>query len=383
MNINALVAFIRNGLCCVKDLGLFSGSFLWDSKYTALFYSFPEPYLSKTTPLEAMIGVAQFYAFVTLVKGGVDMMYKGYAMRQSCKRVRSFLPQQQQCKHPTGYRIITTQLAAEDADAFRLMWEGFWVMCVGWSFVWLTANSFHVIEAGVIGGVQGLIHALSVAEIGLLVSLYYMLKDGSRKLAKSKRISKQLIPKLTESKGRLGNVVNDDFFNNETYADIVFSGWTPCWNTTAVTKQDAAMVNKEIQTVQQTVNSLLSKDKPTSKKETDDKLQQAVVLATQRLAHEALTSKIQGSLDYLYFVLNGIAFYGYLICVLVFYLPDHNPHPVWSYMKYGLNNTDADWTGNFAGDAMWTIEPFTILLAPHILSALSTQQSKPSKLKQA
>jgi hypothetical protein len=381
MNLNVVVALIRNGLCCIKDLDLFAGSVLYDEKYTSLFYKLPEPYMSKTAPLDLMIGMAQFYACVSLVIGGYHMMRKGYGTKKACAAVRSQIHHQRVKKYSAGYRVIETQLADDEAESFRLMWEGIWVTFVGGSFFWLTANSLHLIEAGALGGMQGLIHAITVAEIALLVSLGYMVKDGSKKLFKSQRISKDVIPTLTESRGRLGNVVQTSFFDNITYSQLVYGGWTPVWDTADVQKIDDTMVQTELKSIQQTIDSLLALDK-SAKSESEEKLVQAVTLASQRLSKEAWTIKMKGYLDYLYFILNAVAFYGYLICVLVFYLPDKEGAPVlWAHMKYGLPNPVADWTGNFAGDAMWTIEPFTMLLAPHIVSALAPTANPQKKKK--
>ena len=73
--------------------------------------------------------------------------------------------------------------------------------------------------------------------------------------------------------------------------------------------------------------------------------------------------------EFVYFLLNFVAFYGYLMGILAFYYPDDDKQP--SYvrsLKFGYGNRLADWTGNFAGDLMWTIEPLVILGSPMVMS---------------
>ena len=67
--------------------------------------------------------------------------------------------------------------------------------------------------------------------------------------------------------------------------------------------------------------------------------------------------------------MNFIAFYGYLMAIVGFYYPDDDFQPTWiQTMKFGYDNNFADWSGNFAGDLMWTIEPIVILSSPFYFS---------------
>merc|ERR1712238_375193 len=77
-----------------------------------------------------------------------------------------------------------------------------------------------------------------------------------------------------------------------------------------------------------------------------------------------------GYREVVYFYLNLFAFYGYLMSILAFYFPENADHeqPVWiQSLKLNYTNDVADWTGNFAGDLMWTIEPIIVLVSPYYI----------------
>jgi len=76
-------------------------------------------------------------------------------------------------------------------------------------------------------------------------------------------------------------------------------------------------------------------------------------------------------------VLNFIAFYGYLLGILVFYFQDEPQQPtVVKRALLGMDNSSADWHGNFAGDLMWTIEPLIILASPSLLNRFKPEKKK-------
>ena len=381
MNLSTIIALLRNGLCCIKDLNLLSSSILYDPTYTSLFYTLPPPYMHQTTPLEVLIGVLQLYAFVALTLAGVQSMQRGLKLKRAVQRVEQRLPLQQLQKYATGYRIVKQRLQEDSAVASRGIVEGFWVTCIGLSFIWLFANSFHVTPTNLLGGVQGLMHALIVAEIGLLVTLYYMILDGWKKTTSARRIRKSVIPKLEKSGGRLGVITAVDFFDADVYAWIKNDGWTPYWNRSDVSaaEDEGMQLQQEIQQIQSSIGTLLTVEQDPQPKR---KLLHAVTIASRRLTRQAWMLNVQGLMDYLSFVLNLVAFYGYLLSVLTFYLQDEEDAPeYWKTMKFGLKNADANWSGNFAGDLMWTIEPFTLLVAPYLFASMAPSWAGPSAKK--
>lgn len=91
-----------------------------------------------------------------------------------------------------------------------------------------------------------------------------------------------------------------------------------------------------------------------------------VIAIQQNLEKYIQKERYQGHFDLIIFVLNVIAFYGYLCGVYVFYYPQ--PDLIWlQWMFGGLSHEMADWWGNFLGDLAWTIEPLLFII-PFLLS---------------
>eukprot|EP00957_Ditylum_brightwellii_P030605 2319230-Ditylum_brightwellii.AAC.1 len=189
-------------------------------------------------------------------------------------------------------------------------------------------------------------------EIALLPLLYYMIKDAAGSISKAGRMI-DLASKLQESSGKFLAAEKGDSLNAENYGWFVEDGWSPFWsvNATGSAQEIAAeekMLTKEIEAVQYKVESLLS-----------EKVSAAMIESTiDRLNETSWVSKMEGYREYIYFLLNFIAFYGYLLGILVYYFDNEEFQPSYvGTMKMGLSNADADWSGNFAGDVMWTVEP--------------------------
>mmetsp|Transcript_13493 Transcript_13493/g.18522 ORF Transcript_13493/g.18522 Transcript_13493/m.18522 type:complete len:210 (-) Transcript_13493:264-893(-) len=204
-------------------------------------------------------------------------------------------------------------------------------------------------------------------EVALLPLLYYMIKDAAGSIGKAGKMN-DLASKLEKNGGKMIK----DVLNAETYGWFVEDGWSPFWSTdvSGSAEEIAAeekMLTKEIEAAQSKVESLLS-----------EKVSAAVVEDTiDRLHSNAWMSKMEGYREYVYFLLNFIAFYGYLIGVLVFYFDNEDFQPSYvGSMKMGLSNADADWTGNFAGDFMWTVEPVIILASPTLLGLMKPKKAK-------
>jgi hypothetical protein len=366
---DAVVQFLRNAMCCCKDLHLFGDTFLHESKHTALLYDFPEP-MNKTTPLELLICVTQLYASVSTTRSGYRLiMGSGYGKLRRVNRLIKL-----HSKSATlSDRIVHERLVEERQAALRSIFIGINVFCIGCSFFWLFANSLHVTETDWIGGVPALIHALTVMEVCLVPLLYFMLEDGFGQLAKSKRM-KELVLVL-----RRGGGVPEEALNAEAYSWIVADGYPNGWNPFWVHEFDALLdalpdeisetkkLNEEITMLNTTLEAITRKGKGTNK-EQESALSLALEKTAARLEEEVPVLRIEGYREFCYFVLNFIAFYGYLLGVVVFYYDKEDFQPTYvRELKLGMTNADADWHGNFAGDLMWTIEPIVILASPMLM----------------
>jgi len=374
---DSIVQLIRNVLCCVKDLALFRGS-LYDPAYTARFYTFPTPFMSKTTPLELLISISQLYAALSCCWTGIRLIFsEGVSKLIRLNRVADLFGRNENKSdkkedkeaNDAARKIVAKSLLHEANAALKNTFVGFCVLAIGLSFFWLVANSLHVTEAGWIGGLSGLIHALTVAEIAMLPLLVNMIKDASAAIQKSKKIS--------ELKGLYVGVKSKDlmekdkdsaqWFTYENYTMVVNTSWSPFWTAAARSDIDAMaeekMLVKEIEALVKDVKEYTKPDSVVLKKDG---------AAAAEMDTMATTCKLEGYREYVYFILNGIAFYGYMLGIVGFYFPEGDAQPnAVRRLKFGYSNDQADWGGNFAGDLMWSIEPIVVFVSPFVIKRLS------------
>eukprot|EP00560_Eucampia_antarctica_P005238 CAMPEP_0197832636 /NCGR_PEP_ID=MMETSP1437-20131217/15337_1 /TAXON_ID=49252 ORGANISM="Eucampia antarctica, Strain CCMP1452" /NCGR_SAMPLE_ID=MMETSP1437 /ASSEMBLY_ACC=CAM_ASM_001096 /LENGTH=373 /DNA_ID=CAMNT_0043436091 /DNA_START=44 /DNA_END=1165 /DNA_ORIENTATION=+ len=368
---DAIVQFVRNALCCIKDLELYSETFLHDPSYTKSYYHFHEP-LDKTTPIEIVISLTQLYAFVSVSLAGYELITSAgvYKLRR-LTRIAGYIGSVSG-SNSVSNKLIRNSIAYEADAAIRSVFIGSCVLPIGISFFWLFANSLHITEAGWIGGLPALILALSVMEIVLVPLLYYMIKDAEASIRKSQRM-KILAKNITIK----ANSVSLDL---ETYCLINDSGWEPFWAGNAsfsekVASLEKQMFEKEVTNVTKTVDSLLSgKDGYNFTKAFN---RTAEEISTNIQSNASIT-KWEGYREYFYFIVNFIAFYGYLMGIICYLYDNVEVQPTFvTFLKFKHSNTDADWTGNFAGDLMWTVEPIVILSSPLMLSFMKPKIVKP------
>lgn len=370
--IDAVVQFLRNALCCCKDLHLFPNTKLQDPKYTAEYYDFPPP-LDKTTPLELLISTTQFYAFVSTSLSGYRLIAEsGFG---KLRRVNNLIQiQSSQNRYTLADKIVMESLLNQRAAAKRSIFIGINVLAIGISFFWLFANSLHVTETDWIGGVRGLIHALTVMEIGLVPLLYFMIEDGYRQLGKAIRLQ-TFVTTLQSGKG-----VSEEALNVETYDWLVMDGWTPFWTHDYGAFEPLPDDSVETKDLKQEVNKLNTTLGAVTTKSKQHEIAPTLQKTASRLEAQISLLRMEGYREFLYFVINWIAFYGYMLGILVYYYDEDEFQPthVW-HLKFGQTNESADWYGNFAGDLMWTIEPIIILLSPVLLTWMS--RAKRAKVK--
>ena len=118
----------------------------------------------------------------------------------------------------------------EANGALRNPFVGICVLPIGISFFWhFHNNSLHITEAGWVGGLPALIHALTVMEIALVPLLYFMLKDASSALKKAvdicamvEKISRKKKKDVAPSGDGCGRELS--WINLDSYSLIVDSG---------------------------------------------------------------------------------------------------------------------------------------------------------------
>ncbi len=400
---DAYVQFIRNALCTIKNFDLFSTTFLYDPKVTSEYYDFPSP-LNETTPLEFLIAMTQLYAFVSVSLTGYRMIVHGgvgklrllgrlveikKAMDNEERERRTKKAEEVEKTKKTkmnsdesscdeegetsavaaaaaARRLVFDSIINEGDASSRSTFVGINVLVVGLAFFWLFANSFHVTSTNWIGGIAGLIHSLTVMELGLVVFLYYMAKDARDHVCRSRRMV-TFAAKI--SKSRRLSIEDARGITVEEYGWLIPGGWSPFWATGAsyhTVVAESKLLTKEEEAVAKNLLSFVTG--------IDGDVVNGI-LARSRI------SSFEGYREYVYLVLNFFAFYGYFACILVYYHPDESSRPGYVRgMLFGMKGADADWLGNAVGDFMWTVEPIIILSSPMIIGSLSPKKTKKEKL---
>jgi len=356
---DAWVQLIRNALCCIKDLSLFKDTFLYDPSYVLQYYVFPPP-LDQTTPLEVLIALAQLYVVLVTSRQGILLVLNSLGKFRRIEYILNVI--QKQPTTTTPEKIVHASLLKEGFFALRFAFVGILVFFIGLGFFWLFANSFHVTETDWIGGVTGVVYALIVLEVCLVPLLYYMIVDGMEQHKKAKDIETVAQTGRGSPQAYLASIE-------------VMTGWLPYWDKgvglmEAMTDESSdEEILKRVAQETSTIASAL------------DGLQLPGV--ADDLRQHARAIRWEGKREFVYFVLNLLAFYGYLIGIVVYYwhLEDEQPSWMRKYLLGDVSNTDADWHGNFLGDLMWTIEPVIILASPTYIDALRPKRKLKEKTK--
>lgn len=372
LTMDAIVQFVRNALCTAKNFNVLGSTFLYDPNVTARYYKFPSP-MDQTTPLEILISITQLYALVSVSIAGYKMISNSIKKLQLISRLVSLQVERKKDEtkkdknEVVARRIVTESLLEESDAAIRSFFVGVNVFAIGITFVWLSANSYHVTSTDWIGGVAGLIHALTVAEIALIVLLYYMVKDARDSMRKSKDM-KEFAANLCKSKGFADvDVLTVEEFGWLSADD---NGTSPLFWTDGDVPNDVVTDGKMLTKAEDSVATKLSK----LAKTVDPQVAENLTIKSE-------LSRFEGLREYLYLVLNFFAFYGYGACILVYYFQDEKTQP--SFLKAALlhlPNTDADWLGNAVGDFMWTVEPIVILGSPLVMQSIAKNDKKKEKV---
>lgn len=335
---DAVVQFVRNALCCMKDLQFFHSTGIHKSAQLSL----PGP-MEKTTQLEVLIGITQFYAFVSVSRSGIKLILDS-GLRQR-RTMQNLLKKLQGRPPDAANNLLIQRLEKEKASAQRNLFVGVNVFCIGVAFFWLFANSFHVTETTWIGGLPALIHALTLMEIALVPLLYYMISDTITLIGKA-AVMAYLANILRKCTDKVPNAI----LTEETLS-FLDDGWIPFWAGKSVLSDDEEEkgISQELKNLASGLELWIA--------DNDDKRTKALIKATAaRLESDSVSTRYEAYREFLYFILNFVAFYGYMLGILVYYAEAEDDQSVYvRALKFGMTNNAADWTGNFAGDLMWTI----------------------------
>jgi hypothetical protein len=377
---DAVVQLLRNGLCCIKDLGLLTDTFLWDPNVTLRYYDLPEP-LHKTTPLEVLISIWQLYALLSTTTSGWKMFWSSIGKYRRVVRLLTKRASNVIAFSPAD-RFIDASLIKEAKFALRSIYIGLNVFFIGTGFFWLTGNSWHVTETSWIGGLPALIQALTVMELCLIPLLWFMWKDTLEQWDKANRME-NLAHDMMQSDKTVWSVEDLGLSSMET-----LTLWLPFWDAGVGVLEACDEIHEEklMAAEKAKLTALLEpfsvkreKTKSKDKKAESSMHQETLRSKAQELLGASRVTRWGGYREFVYLIINALAFYGYLVGIVVYYWDDEQKQPVYiKHLLLNMENDAADWNGNFLGDFMWTIEPIIILSSPLIFRILSP---KPIKVK--
>jgi hypothetical protein len=375
---NAIIQFIRNFLCCIKDTSYGNAEshflfWLYNATLTnqwikTLFQvQLMEP-LNLTTPLEVLISIAQFYVVCTGVPDAISCYIQ--SSQQMNRAYRLIQSRQSTVVKSHSERLVHASLIQEAKVAIRSMIVAFSCFFISVAFIWLSANSWHITQTDWIGGLPALIQALLIMNICLMPLLYYMYTDSMEYFSKAQRI------RLFCSKLQAGSVTDADVGLTALQA-LNENGWAPFWSTRYSgmhskpkgLDDDIELLVAEIATVQTMIDNMTGTLAIQKKVDDADAVQVIRTQIQQNVAADMqpmiAVHRRCGYREFIYLILNTVAWYGYGMCIVVYYFPKVLQHPDWLCLfLFHMENEDSDWYGNFAGDLMWTIEPVIILLSP-------------------
>ncbi len=222
--------------------------------------------------------------------------------------------------------------------------------------MYLTANSLHIIE------LKPVIDALIITELALVYFLVLMWRSLTAASAR-KRSNSWLVAWLTDSRSPRATEM---FQNLSTQPHLsAFDAFQACMPaladtfTASLPPIAAVATEKELEDFVTGALDVLKAGRKNFKKS-------QVYFNLQTATEKCTRTK---NIEFVYFWLNMVAFYGYLLGILTFYVPYPEGYLAntltvggfctdWFYIaKLGLTDRDADLWGNFAGDLAWTIEP--------------------------
>merc|ERR1719293_546386 len=113
---DAVVQFLRNALCTVKNFNVLGDTFLYDADVTGRYYAFSAP-LDQTTPLEAFIAITQLYAFGSLSLTGLRMIINTVMKLQMINRLVGIILLKKDGKVKSAAARLVSESLLKESDA--------------------------------------------------------------------------------------------------------------------------------------------------------------------------------------------------------------------------------------------------------------------------
>ena len=397
MSLSTWVQLLRNSFCVLKSL-LPASSFFQKPYFTdSSFYP-----LTVTSCIELPIALTQFLAVIFNVSSGYANIIDGIsdgnrAYKWLLALDRVFLSESSKFSG-AEYLIIKHGLTTDRTQSRTRVVVGVLELIFGVAFLFLVLNSLHIVGPT---HPKPLIDALISMEIGLAYILLIMWQSFTNKVKDFRRLSKLHASMRTLKGPTKANILTNALYSGfriEELSEVLMAldgSYSPLWRSASqnscvagVCMIKPATLSAEIQAEFKNVSSILAKLTTADASGKGSIAGSSVALKLRKQGFEA---QLQAPLELLYFILNFIAGYGYLLGILAFYVPEvassspsgmidllqnsisstGRQHSWCKVLMFGLSHSDADWYGNLAGDIAWTVEPILVLLNKPLIRYLS------------
>lgn len=393
MSLSTWIQLIRNALCVVKSLSPSNASFMQIASPKS---AFP---VNEITVIELVIAVTQYAPVVFLIIASYKSFVAGSRDSHRSKKLLIGLDNlsiQGGSLGSAEYTILRQAILREKDGGVTRQITGFWEFVIGCCFVFLGNNSLHL--RGPTHPLP-LIRALCFMEVGLIYFLFLMLKSILENISLSIKINNftkridDLLKKLKDEKSpklpdyselRLLQIASDvGYLDNlmEVYKilDVSF----PASYHRSISNLEGLREDLG------SINAFLANNRSTTKTEKEDKnyvkddRTNALLSYQERLQKRKSETKIEMINTTILFILNFIAFYGYMMSILSFYYPNASTSDDASVMEYftkifclNLSLSAADFYGSLAGDIAWALEPAYVLFVIPFLKAKTSHVKK-------
>jgi hypothetical protein len=392
MSLNTYVQFFRNFGCVLKAL-LPKDSYVikqtmalpWAAYLTILF---PNIFISRSPDpsyLQYFIAITQFYVVFVYPYYALIKLMQGYRQLIKLRHQQTAINRISLTKPSTEVIILSSAVSqAIDKVWMESIIGGFVEIINALQFVYLGLGSLQI---QLPRHPAAIIEAVCITEVALIFFLYLMWQSWQQHVqiaASSRRLLANIESKQEDIKAKnekpltlvdILSLAHDAGFARNISEIIPALGID--YSTRWILSEEDIVLEDEIQRLNIALKDVLSPiDIPLKASKllgiTDAKLK-----VHSKLTAHATTHEESIPMEIIYFLLNLLAFYGYLLGILTFYFPRDE---IWLWvMKFGQSHGVASTVGEFLGDLAWTIEPILVIVTPHLsqISAASAEPTSP------
>lgn len=379
MSLSTWVQLFRNLFCVFKSLLPQSNFFQQLHFRDSSFYP-----LTITTSIELLIAPTQFAAVIFNCSSGYTDITNGGRDRRRAnlwlKNINKVFLSESFKSHSSEFLIIQQGLKSDRAASWRRIIIGYLELIFGFAFLFLVLNSLHIVGPT---HPKPVIDALISMELGLayilIVAMWPSFTEKVCDISRLSRLSDFAAGLTSKSPGAfLLGAMDSGFTEEELFMAFLSldTTYSPKWRTGGPDQLCDKDLIAEIQKEFRIVASVFANLALTDNAGKATKINKSSL--SEKLKKQKFEAQLQAPMELLYFTLNFIAGYGYMLGILAYYIREDTPisslglqHYLlnildsnnWcKVLMFGLSHSDADWWGNLAGDMAWTVEPLVVLL---------------------